>query len=152
MLAPVLKQHVKLQHRPPDWLHPDDKIYFLTLCGSPRGKNQFATTQAFAAITEATHQYNASHRWWTQMILAMPDHLHMITSIPGDIGLSKTIGYWKRHLKRTMGFHWQENYFDHRLRNSESVRQKAEYILANPVRAELVEQAEDWPYVWIPKG
>ena len=40
-------------------------------------------------------------------------------------------------------------FFEHRLRKEESFREKADYILANPVRAGLVERAEDWPYVFI---
>jgi hypothetical protein len=43
---------------------------------------------------------------------------------------------------------WQDDFFEHRLRNDESARQKADYILANPVRKGLVSRAEDWPHVW----
>ena len=31
----------------------------------------------------------------------------------------------------------------------ESFREKADYVLSNPVRAGLVERVEDWPYVFI---
>ncbi|MEM1060536.1 MAG: hypothetical protein AAGK14_15080 [Verrucomicrobiota bacterium] len=51
-----------------------------------------------------------------------------------------------------MSFRPQESLFDHRLRSEESSRQKADSIRANPVRAGLIEQQEDWPYVWIPEG
>jgi putative transposase len=36
------------------------------------------------------------------------------------------------------------------LRREESLQQKVDYILNNPVRAGLAEKPEDWPYVWFP--
>ena len=42
--------------------------------------------------------------------------------------------------------HWQEGFFDHVLRNSESYSEKWEYVRMNPVRARLCERPEDWPY------
>jgi hypothetical protein len=43
---------------------------------------------------------------------------------------------------------WQDESFDHLLRSDESLRQKAEYICQNPVRAGLVEREEDYPWLW----
>jgi REP element-mobilizing transposase RayT len=40
---------------------------------------------------------------------------------------------------------WQEEFFDHVLRSNESYSQKWDYVRENPVRAGLVEKAEDWP-------
>jgi len=39
---------------------------------------------------------------------------------------------------------WQPGFFDHVLRNDESYSQKWDY--ENPVRAELVIRADEWPY------
>ncbi|MGI9172622.1 MAG: transposase [Chthoniobacterales bacterium] len=50
-----------------------------------------------------------------------------------------------RQLQRTPVI-WQRGFFDHLLRNSESYSQKWNYVEQNPVRAGLVENAEDWPY------
>jgi len=147
-LTLVLKQHVRLQHRAPFSIHPDYRIYFLTICADERGINKFAKTDTFNSIQEASVQYNEDNRWWTSLLLAMPDHLHLITSIPDTESLARTVGYWKRHLTRLHGMRWQRNFFDHRLRNEESARNKADYILANPVRAGLVEKPQEWPYVW----
>ena len=41
---------------------------------------------------------------------------------------------------------WQEEFFDHVLRSSESYSQKWDYVKENPVRAGLVTSANDWPY------
>ena len=39
---------------------------------------------------------------------------------------------------RHAGVHWQRDFFDHRIRDNEDLREKREYILANPVRKGLV--------------
>ena len=50
-----------------------------------------------------------------------------------------------RELK-VAGSVWQEEFFDHVLRSSESYGQKWDYVKENPVRARLVEKAYDWPF------
>jgi REP element-mobilizing transposase RayT len=41
---------------------------------------------------------------------------------------------------------WQEEFFDHVLRSSESYGQKWDYVKENPVRAGLVESSDEWPW------
>jgi len=41
---------------------------------------------------------------------------------------------------------WQRGFFHHVIRNTESYAQKWEYVRENPVRAGLVERAEQWPF------
>jgi len=39
---------------------------------------------------------------------------------------------------------WQEEFFDHVLRSTESYSQKWDYVRENPMRAGLVTKIEDW--------
>ena len=78
----------------------------------------------------------------------MPDHIHVFVRV-----IDFPISQWIRLLKRTLSAaisenppHWQEGFFDHVVRQSESYGQKWEYVLANPVRAGLVANSEDWPW------
>jgi len=54
---------------------------------------------------------------------------------------------WKGYQTKGPGIEWQEGFFDHRIRSSESAEEKRQYILMNPVRAGLVARPDDWPYV-----
>jgi REP element-mobilizing transposase RayT len=81
----------------------------------------------------------------------MPDHLHGLISFPSDKEMARVIAQWKEFTAKRLGLHWQRDFFDHRLRNEERLREKADYILNNPVRRGLVTRAEEWPYVWMPK-
>ncbi|MCE0498916.1 MAG: hypothetical protein LV481_13330 [Methylacidiphilales bacterium] len=80
----------------------------------------------------------------------MPDHVHLLLSFPDMPSFAKVMGDWKRWLAIHHAISWQENFFEHRLRKEESLMQKGDYILQNPVRAGLVKEAKDWPYVWMP--
>jgi hypothetical protein len=42
--------------------------------------------------------------------------------------------------------HWQQGFFDHLIRQSESYRAKWEYVSQNPMRAGLVPTADEWPW------
>jgi hypothetical protein len=57
---------------------------------------------------------------------------------------------WKRFTARSAKVDWPENFFDHRLRGSDPLDEKAAYIRENPTRAGLVQKAEDWPWIWVP--
>lgn len=83
----------------------------------------------------------------------MPDHVHLFVAFrPGTVTLSGWMKSLKNSLSkvlRAMGKlspHWQDGFFDHILRSSESYEQKWLYVRDNPVRAGLVSRSEDWPY------
>jgi putative transposase len=63
---------------------------------------------------------------------------------------AKIIGDWKRWGAHHCGITWQENFFEHRLRKEESLDQKGQYLINNPVRAGLVADSMEWPYFWQP--
>jgi len=89
--------------------------------------------------------------WFAHIFLLMPDHAHALLSFPPSRNtVRQTITLWKRWTARQMGIEWQRDFFEHRLRSDESWREKAEYILANPVRKGLVAQASLWPHVFLP--
>jgi hypothetical protein len=47
---------------------------------------------------------------------------------------------------------WQPNYYDHAVRYDEDIKVIARYIVANPLRANLVENIGDyslWDAVWL---
>jgi putative transposase len=82
----------------------------------------------------------------------MPDHVHLFVCGDEEFDLGRWIARLKQALTRAncwskdSGQIWQEGFFDHILRNDESMNAKWEYIVQNPVRAGLVNRTEDWPY------
>ncbi len=76
----------------------------------------------------------------------MPDHLHAILSFPPDKIIRKTVSNWKRYNARFHGIQWQSDFFEHRLRDETSFREKFDYIQRNPSRNGLCEHLTDWPH------
>jgi len=79
----------------------------------------------------------------------MPTHIHLFVSGPREFRLQGWVRQLKRALSSVIGRelpHWQEGFFDHLLRGSESYSAKWEYVRQNPVRAKLVITPEQWPY------
>ena len=77
----------------------------------------------------------------------MPDHIHLF--VRGNVDFS--LAQWIRALKRTLSKaivaappHWQQGFFDHLIRHSESYSEKWEYVRQNPSRANLVANASEW--------
>jgi len=69
---------------------------------------------------------------------------HNVNSARGGT-LANNGGFSARN--RPYGRAWQDGFFDHVLRSSESYGEKWEYVRMNPVRAGLVKQTEDWPFI-----
>jgi hypothetical protein len=65
--------------------------------------------------------------------------------------MQTTVSKWKEWTAKQLAIRWQRDFFEHRLPRDESAAQKADYILFNPVRAGLVAEPEDWPFVFIPE-
>ena len=88
--------------------------------------------------------------WLVGKYVVMPDHVHLICA-PGEqeMALEVWMRYWKHRSATLLGDRailWQPGHWDRRLRSLEKYEEKWDYVSQNPVRAGLVEKAEDWPY------
>jgi REP-associated tyrosine transposase len=83
----------------------------------------------------------------------MPDHLHML--VEGNhpaadfrefvrIFKQRSSFAWKQNAGTAL---WQRSYFEHVLRDDEDTIAVARYILENPLRGNLVQRGEDYPYL-----
>ena len=96
-----------------------------------------------------------------EIALVMPDHVHLIFTplIHHDRSRVYTLSeiLWAiksasaHRINKALGRSgkvWQEEYFDHIVRRSESLNQKIEYVRENPVRAGLVGKSADYAWTW----
>jgi len=89
----------------------------------------------------------------------MPDHLHWLfqlsdsypnkfeAALPTEMKRLKSISAKdnNQYLNRD-GSVWQKAYYDRGLRDSESLKKTARYIVANPLRAGLVNNISEYPH------
>jgi len=131
----------------------ENPLYFITACVAGRTPI-LASDATHAILREVWETGGRLHGWQVGRYVLMPDHVHLFcTPNPGASHLSSFVRGWKewscKHIRRRLGrvdFQWQPNFFDHVLRSEQSYSEKCQYIRNNPVRAGLVEDANDWPY------
>lgn len=89
----------------------------------------------------------------TLCFVVMPDHLHWLLSLQQG-SLSDAVRLLKGRAAREVGRPlWQPGFHDHALRRDEELVRVARYIVANPLRAGLVQRIGDYPLwdsVWLP--
>jgi putative transposase len=150
MLVPRRKS---LPHEIPLWVDPRREIYFITIICQARGTNQLATDKIAPILFETIRHRQKENLWWPYLFLLMPDHVHALLSFPpSDKSVCLVVSKWKEWTAKSIGIHWQRDFFEHRLRREESRREKADYILQNPVRKGLTASPEDWPFVYFADG
>jgi putative transposase len=83
----------------------------------------------------------------------MPDHLHLLFTPGGDTTLEKALqmikGGSSYKIRSELGLRWpiwQPGFHDRWLRDEGEYRTRAEYMRQNPVKARLVERAEEYPW------
>jgi putative transposase len=148
------------------WADKGNARYYLTICVEGRQKvlaNENIYQRFVSFLLDSPQRY----RWWPKQFMLMPDHVHLIVH-QGQAPIA--LGQWIKALKAVVGlsrfsgpsrqqafcrpgaltgrtaWHWQTGFFDHVLRSQESEDEKWQYIYMNPVRADLVNRPEDWPY------
>ena len=125
----------------------DAPVYFVTFCTADR-----KPVLANDTVHEALRHYagKAEPRGIAVgRYVIMPDHIHCFIRMNPQYTLGTTVRMMKRALSPALPVpkpHWQPGFFDHLLRHSESYSEKWNYVVQNPVRAGLVERAEDWEF------
>jgi len=143
--------HNRLRRLPRVWIEPG--IFFVTTCTRER-KKLLTIREAPNILREELKQSGSRHGWTVGRFVIMPDHVHFFCA-PTQLArpLDRFVGSWKewtaKRLIREQAIAsplWQEGFFDHLLRSTESYSQKWDYVRMNPVRAGLCERPEDWPH------
>ena len=148
--VPTRLARKRLPHGVPLWIDPSKEHYFITVCCQKRGRNLLANPRIGHPLLETIKHRHGRGIWYAHVALVMPDHVHLILTFPEiDKRVQTIVSKWKEWTAKSLGVPWQRDYFEHRLRREESFREKADYILANPVRAGLVARWDDWPFVFI---
>ena len=121
-------------------------IVFLTICSYKR-RPQLANAEVHKALLASWREADA---WLVGFYLIMPEHVHLFCAPNNeDHTIEQWATFWKRclrHQLRATEPFFQTHSFHHRLRRDENYSEKWDYVRANPVRAGLVSNPDDWPY------
>lgn len=157
--SPGLRKHIRRIYLP-------DAIYFVTTC--VRYRNPAFLDEAIAQILEHTIHLNKKLKHFVlYAYVIMPDHMHLLVR-PSEANISEVMRSIKtnssrdinRHnasrATRVMGgyfshkrFAWQEKFYDHVIMSDDDFRTHIEYIKVNPVKAGIVQNPEDYPFLFV---
>jgi len=137
-------------------LQPDYKIFFITFCTSKR----WILPDAARDIILETCLRGDGYRFELHALVVMPDHVHLALTPRWDEQVSFSIPEIMQEIKSVsahritketghVGRVWQEESFDRALRHEEDLTGKIEYMLSNPVRAGLVQEASAYRWAWV---
>ncbi|MFC1498742.1 transposase [Verrucomicrobiota bacterium] len=126
---------------------------FITTCTRDR-KPVLAHDEVVDILIGEWKQAISRHGWAIGSYVVMPDHVHFFCRASTDAkSLSNFVGSWKEWTSKKMVKKlqysvpvWQKEFFDHVLRSDESYSEKWNYVRNNPVRAGMINRAEDWRY------
>ncbi len=128
------------------------RIYLITFV-THRRRRYFGHHHVAHAVAR---ELDGRHLWRSHAVHAwvlMPDHVHVLCELADDENLPHLVTRIKSVTSRlansvlgSSGAFWARGYHDHVLRTQEELGRAAQYLVANPVRAGLVEDPWQWPY------
>ena len=139
--------------RIPDFCYLGEYRYFVTCCTRKR-RRVFTGRALVELLSTQILQSSARQGFAVLAYVFMPNHLHLL--VQGTTPRSDFRSLMRNLRKRTSVVYgdltgkilWQDGYFERVLRNEEQTIAVINYLLANPVRAGLVEKAVDYPFGW----
>jgi REP element-mobilizing transposase RayT len=106
-----------------------------------------------AALAQETLLHFDEERYRLLAWCIMPNHVHVMAEMLAGHSMSNVVKSWKSftarqanaRLGRTGAF-WEPDYFDRYMRNEDHLMRTIDYVENNPVKAGLVDKADDWPW------
>ncbi|NOQ90256.1 MAG: transposase [Gammaproteobacteria bacterium] len=136
-----------------------EQIYLITTVTQNR-QPIFTDFHCARTVIHSLKHTEQLHRATSLSFIVMPDHLHWLLSLQDKYTLPQVISNIKRrsayrinqHLNKTGSPVWQHGFHDYALREEDEIKDVARYIVANPLRAGLVDKIGDYPFwdaVWL---
>jgi putative transposase len=102
---------------------------------------------------EVLRAYMRSGKITVHDFVIMPNHVHILMTVPGEMSLEKAMqlikGSFSFRANKELGFRgeiWQRGYSDVRIHDDKSFQQHREYIENNPVKAGLANTPDEYPF------
>jgi putative transposase len=128
------------------------RTFFVTTSPAA-GRALFQTDRMANLFIEALRAYVNERRFTIHDFVVMPNHVHILITIPGEMTIEKAIQFIKGNFSfraaRELGFKgevWQRGFSDVRITDEQSFRDHQDYINQNPVKAGLAPAPGDYAF------
>jgi len=126
--------------------------YSLTFCSSNR-RALFVDDISAHLVARALDRSSSGGYCEQLAFVVMPDHVHWLVTLTGKCTLAALMSATKAEASRPLQavLHlplpiWQRGFYEHRIRTDEDLIEQARYLVANPLRAGLVQRLADYPH------
>jgi putative transposase len=154
----VMQRRYEYRRKLPHY-QPDHKAFFITFSTRKR----WILPELVRGIVIETCLAGNGKKFDLFAVVVMPDHVHLILSpivdANGPASISEIMqaikGVSAHRINQALGRKgrvWEEESFDRALRREESIVDKVEYILGNPVGAGLVSSPLEYRWTWRKTG
>jgi putative transposase len=130
------------------------RVFFVTTKTS-MGRRLFQSERNATLLVDVLRSYSGERKFFMHDFVVMPDHLHLLITVGGDMTTEKAMqlikGRFSYRLKREfqfLGEVWQRGFSETRADDEESFLRYREYIAQNPVKAGLADSAGEYPYCY----
>jgi putative transposase len=117
------------------------------------GRSLFQAERMANLFVDVLRSYVKDGQFIVHDFVVMPNHVHILTTIPGNLSLERAMqllkGNFSFRVKKELGFQgeiWQRGFSDVRITHEQGFAQHRAYIDNNPVKAGLAELPEEYPY------
>ena len=127
-------------------------VYMDRLLDNHRSSPMYLQAPSIAQCVVDAIQQGGSNNYFLHAWVVMPNHVHLLITPRTDVPmlLQKLKGSTARQANKWLGRtgtpFWQEESYDHLVRNTREFGRIENYIAQNPVQAGLVQSAEE--YAW----
>ena len=143
-------------------------LHFVTF-SCYRRRPLLGTARARDRFVKILDEVRGRHAFRLVGYVVMPEHVHLLISEPAKKNPSKILQVLKQKVARTLlkrrrratstqltlpfegsqveeGHFWQRRFYDFNVWSEKKVKEKLEYMHANPVNRKLVPHPKEWPW------
>jgi putative transposase len=138
----------------PDEILSTARTFFATT-KTDRGRRLLQSDRNANLLIEVLRSYVAARKFQLLDFVVMPNHLHLLITVPGGMTIEKAMqlikGRFSYRLKKEFGYPgevWQAGFSEVRADTKESIAGFQEYIAQNPVKAGLAESPGQYPHCY----
>ena len=128
------------------------EVYFITTCTLSRRK-VFVDSEFYEICRDELIATASRFGFAADAYVFMPDHVHWVAeALHDNCPLREFVAIWKQRTgfawhQRSGNRLWQKGYWERILRPGDNPLSIARYTIENPVRARLVSDVRDYPYL-----
>jgi putative transposase len=127
--------------------------FFFATTRTSMSRLLFQTERNAGLLIDVLRTLVAEHKFRLHDFVIMPDHVHLLIEIDGNMTIEKAMqlikGRFSYRLSHEYGFTgevWQRGFSEEQVMDSAGMEKCHEYIANNPVKAGLIASPDEYPF------